>query len=160
VRFGDHPSRPAVADGLEGAKPGDAGEHAAYRARAVGVEVRGRLVQEKHARSEREDPGDGETLLLAARERGRRAVFAVGEANVSKRAVDPRPDLGCRDAVVLEAERDVVPGARHDELRLGVLEHQAGLATDAELALLVAAARIEQARERQKERALTGAGRS
>jgi len=40
------------------------------------------------------------------------------------------------------------------------LEHQARTASDVELALLLAAGRIEEARERQEERALPGAGRS
>jgi hypothetical protein len=75
--------------------------------------------------------------------------------------MDPRPDLGGRDAVVLEAERDIVTGARHDELRLRVLQHQAGVAADVKLALLLAAsASVEQSGERQKQRALPRAGRS
>jgi len=62
--------------------------------------------------------------------------------------------------VVLEAERDVVAGARHHELRLGILEHEARTPFDVELALLVTAGLVEQARERQEERALPGARRS
>ena len=139
---------------------GDAREDRAYGARAVGVEVRSRLVEEQHARPEGEDPRDGEALLLAAGERGGGAVLGISEANVGERAVNSRPYLGARDAVVLEAEGDVIAGARHDELRLGVLEHQARTASDVELALLLAAGRIEEARERQEERALPGAGRS
>jgi hypothetical protein len=74
--------------------------------------------------------------------------------------MDPRPDLGRRDAVVLKAEGDVVAGARHDQLRLGVLKHEARAAPEHELAFPVPAGRVEQARERLQERALTGAGRS
>jgi hypothetical protein len=63
--------------------------------------------------------------------------------------------------MVLEAERDVVARARHDELRLGVLQHEAGVATDAKLALLVRrAAPVEQAGKCLKERALPRARRS
>jgi hypothetical protein len=62
--------------------------------------------------------------------------------------------------VVLETERDIVTGAGHDELRLGVLKHEARTAADHKLALLITAARIEQPGERQEERALPGAGRS
>ena len=36
-----------------------------------------------------------------------------------------RPDRGGGHAVVLEAERDIVAGARHDQLRFGILEHDA-----------------------------------
>jgi hypothetical protein len=74
--------------------------------------------------------------------------------------VNARPDLGGRDAAVLEAERHVVPGTRHDELRLGVLKHEAGIVADAELALMVAGARVEQARERLEKGALPRSGRS
>jgi hypothetical protein len=142
------------------ARLGDPRKNGACGARAVGVEVRCRLVEEQHARSEREDPGDGEALLLAARERRGRAVLAVREPDVPERPMDPRPDLSGWDAVVLETERDIVAGARHDELRLWVLEHESDAAPDDELALLVARARIEQARDRLKERALPRARRS
>jgi hypothetical protein len=139
---------------------GDAREHAAYRARPVRVEIRGRLVQKEHARSEREDPRDGQALLLSTRQRRGRTVLAIGEADVRERAVDSRPDLGTGDAVVFEAERDVVTGSCHHELRLGVLEHETRTAADRELALLVATDRIEKAREGPKQRALPGARRS
>ncbi len=138
---------------------GDAREHAAYRTRAIRVEVRGRLVQEQHARSERKDPRDREALFLAARERGGRAVLAVWEADISERPVDTWPDLSGGDAVVLETESDIVAGSCHHELRLGVLEHQARGAAYGELAFLIRADRIEQTGDRLKERALPGAGR-
>jgi hypothetical protein len=62
--------------------------------------------------------------------------------------------------MVLESERDVVTGARHHELRLGVLEHETGTTSDRKLALRLASGRIEQARECLEERALPGAGRT
>jgi hypothetical protein len=63
--------------------------------------------------------------------------------------------------MVLEAERDVVARARHDELRLRVLEHEPSTTSDQELALLVSrAASVEQAGECLKERALPRARRS
>jgi hypothetical protein len=74
--------------------------------------------------------------------------------------MDPRPDLGGGDAVILEPERDVVAGARHDELGLGVLEHEAGTTSDRELALLLARALVQQPGEREEQRALPSAGRS
>src|SRR5207302_5938970 len=110
------------------------------RTRAVGVEVRGGLVEEEHARAQREDPGDRKALLLAARKRGGRAVLAIREAHVCERAVDARPDLGGGDAPVLETEGDVVAGARHGELRVRVLEHESGIATDGERGRLVSCA--------------------
>jgi hypothetical protein len=135
----------------------DPREHTADGARAAGVEVRGGLVEEQDAWSEREDPRDGEALLLTTRKRGGRAVLAVGKADVGERAMDARPDLGGRDAVILETERHVVACPRHDQLRLGILEDEPGLTVDAKLAFLFAAARIEQPGERQEERALPGA---
>jgi hypothetical protein len=75
--------------------------------------------------------------------------------------MDTWPDLRGRDAVVLEAERDIVAGAGHDELRLRILQHQAGRALDAELALLLAAtAPIKQAGNCLEERALSRTRRS
>src|SRR5205814_416001 len=121
----------------------------------------GGLVEEQHARSERQDPGDREALLLAARKRGGRALLAVREADVRQRAVDTRPDLGGRDAPVLEAEGDVVAGPRHDQLGLGVLQDEAGVAAHAQLALLVRrTGAVEQAGQSLEERALPGARRS
>jgi len=88
-------------------------------------------------------------------------VLAVGEPDVRERAVDTRPDLVRRYAAVLEPERDVVTGARHDELGFRILQDEAGVATDRKLALLVrSAAPIEQAGESLKKRALSRAGRS
>ena len=74
--------------------------------------------------------------------------------------MDSRPDLRRGHAVVLEAERDVVSSARHDELRLRVLKHESGLAAHVELALLFAGACVKQTCERLKERALPGARRT
>jgi hypothetical protein len=140
---------------------GDAREHFTYGARAVWVQVRGRLVKEQHPRTQREDAGDGESLLLTARKRRRRSVLAVREADVAERAMDARPYLGGGDAAVLEAERDIVAGARHDELRLRILQHETGVSVDAELAFLLAAsASVEQARESLQKCALPGAGRA
>jgi hypothetical protein len=75
--------------------------------------------------------------------------------------MDARPYLGGGDAAVLEAERDIVAGARHDELRFRILQHETGVSVDAELAFLLAAsASVEQARESLQKGALPGAGRA
>ena len=71
--------------------------------------------------------------------------------------------LPLRFGIVFEDEASLVEAflsPRHDELGLGVLEYEAGTPFDVELALLITAGLVEQARERQKERALPGAGRS
>ena len=75
--------------------------------------------------------------------------------------MDARPDQSGRNAPVLQAKRDVVAGARHDELRLRVLQHEAGVATDTKLALFVRrTGLVEQAGESLKERALPGTRRT
>jgi hypothetical protein len=135
-------------------------DHLPDGTRPVGIEVCGGLVEEQHARSKRQDPGDGEALLLAARERRGRAVLVVWEGDIGERAVHARPDLGSGDAPVLQAERDVVAGARHDKLRVRVLQHEAGVAADAKLALLVRRRPVEQTGESLEQRALPGARRT
>src|SRR2546427_9937553 len=63
--------------------------------------------------------------------------------------------------MVLETERDIVARSRHHELRLRILQHEPGIAADAEVALFVAAtALIEEPGERKEERALSRAGRT
>ena len=54
---------------------------------------------------------------------GRRPVAPVWEAHCVQRRVNTRPDRIGRHAAVLEPERDVVSGPSHDELGVGVLEH-------------------------------------
>ena len=73
-----------------------------------------------------EDPGQRQSLLLAARQRAGCGVAAVGEADRAQRLVDPRPDLLGRHPAVLEAERHVVARASHDQGRLGVLHDESG----------------------------------
>ena len=90
------------------------------------VEVRGGLVEQQQPGAQREDAGQRQPLLLAAGQRAGGGVPAVGEADGGQRLVDPRPDLGRRDAAVLQAERDVVAGPGHDQRGLGVLQHQPG----------------------------------
>jgi hypothetical protein len=53
-----------------------------------------------------------------------RAVAAVRELDGGQRGIDARPDGIRRNAAVLEAERDLVAGAGHHDLRLGILEEQ------------------------------------
>ena len=136
---------------------------------ALRIEVRGRLVEQQQARTERDRAGDRQTLLLTAGERVGAAVGGIREAHRRERRVHPCPDLRGRHAAVLEPERDVVAGARHDELRLWILEHERGLgaslsrcvAAHQELALALAAAgAVEKTGERLEQRALARAGRA
>ena len=57
---------------------------------------------------------------------GGRMIERQVEPDRVERRAHARPDLVARDAEVLAAERDVVADARHDELRLGILQHQPG----------------------------------
>ena len=98
----------------------------AHLGRAVGVEVGRRLVEHEQAGLQRERPGQGEALLLAAGQGVRRTLAPVREVHRGERGVDARPDALRRDASVLEPEGDVVAGPPHHDLRLGILEEQSG----------------------------------
>ena len=96
-------------------------------------------------------------------------VAAVGEADGGQRLVDPRPDLSGGDAGVLQPEGDVVPGAGHDQLAVGVLGEQpqpvaarprGGRAVDGELAGQLGALGVEQPGQRREQRGLARAGRA
>jgi hypothetical protein len=52
---------------------------------AVGVEVAGRLVGQDDLRLVDQGPGDGDALLLAARELGRLVVGSIGQADEAER---------------------------------------------------------------------------
>ncbi|SDF52195.1 Acyl-CoA dehydrogenase, middle domain [Blastococcus fimeti] len=90
--------------------------------------------------------------LLTAGERGRGAFAAVREADRVERRVDRRPDPVRRQAGVLQPEGDVVTGAGHHELGVGILEDHRRpgpgptrlLPADGHLAELFALVRPEQ----------------
>jgi hypothetical protein len=118
-------------------------ERLAHGSGARRIEVGGRLVEQQQPRPQRERARDREALLLAPREGRGGAILRIGKVHLRERAMHARPDDGGGHAVVLEAERDVVAGTRHDDLRLGILEHDAGrvarvawrASVDAELSL-------------------------
>jgi hypothetical protein len=147
-----------------GHRPGDGVLH---HRRAVRVELGGRLVEQQQARPPGERPGQHQPLLLPAGEGGGGAVPPEGEAHLRQRPVHRRPDQRGRGPGVLQAERDVVPGAGHDQLGVRVLEDDRrpgpGLArrpaVDGELALGVAGVRAEHAGEGVQQRGLARAGR-
>ncbi len=109
---------------------GTRGEHPLHRiphlAHALRVEVRRRLVQQHESGAHREHAGQGEALLLAARERRGRMVERHVEAHGRHRRLDARPDLRPRHPEVLAAEGDIVAGAGEDHLRVGILEDEPG----------------------------------
>jgi hypothetical protein len=94
------------------------------------IEVRGWLVEDEQARTRCENPGEGEPLLLAAREVGGPAPLETRETHLGERLRNTRPHLGGRRAAVLEAEGDVIFGSLHHELAIRVLEQQADPAAE------------------------------
>ena len=88
----------------------------------IGVELRGRLVEEQQRRLERERRGEADALQLPAGELDRLPAPEVERVDGVEGALDPRPDLRRRDAEVLEPERDLVRRDRHHDLVLRILE--------------------------------------
>ena len=101
----------------------DAAQQVDHQRGPLWIEVGGRLIEQDQAGTQSQHSRDGQPLLLAARQMRRRAVAAVREPNRIQRRVNARPDGLSRNAPVLEAERDVVTGTPHDQLTVGVLEH-------------------------------------
>jgi hypothetical protein len=122
------------------------------------VEVRGRLVEEYERRFQRQHAGQRQPLLLATGQGVGAAVPAVRERAFQQRVVHAWPDPRRGYRMVFQPERDVVAGAGHDELGLGVLEHDAGRAVDAEFPRPLAGVLGEQAGECGEQGALAGAG--
>ena len=98
------------------------------RIRRGRVDLRRRLVEQEQARLERERRRERDALQLAARQLGGPALGEVPGADQLQRLVDPRPDVGRRDADVLEAERDLVRDLRHHDLVLRILEDRRDVA--------------------------------
>jgi hypothetical protein len=124
-----------------------------------GVERRERLVEEQHLRGGHEGAGDGDALLLPARQLPRPAAGVVGQPDLGERALDAHPPLG--GAQLAEAETDVVgDGEPRQEPRL--LEHDADrrvrladrLAVEPDLAF----ARAVEAGDQAQKRGLAAAG--
>ncbi len=151
----------------------------AQHGRAVRVEHRRRLVEQEQARAQRQNTGERQPLTLPAAEVGGGVVARVGKADAAQRGVHPRPDLGRRHRMVLQAERDVVAAAGQDRLGQRVLQQQprprrargdrltsgqwGRHPVDEKIALLLAAppaavgvSRGEQAREPGQQRGLAG----
>ena len=72
---------------------------------ALGVELRGRLVEQQQLRPEREHRGEADALELAARELGHRPLGEMRGADRGERPSRTRADQLRRRADVLEPER-------------------------------------------------------
>ena len=98
------------------------------RVRRRRIDLRRRLVQQEQARLEREGRRECDALKLSARQLGSPALGEVPGADQLQRLVDPRPDVGRRDAEVLEAERDLVRDLRHHDLVFRILKDRRDVA--------------------------------
>src|SRR5882672_2152859 len=78
----------------------------------VRIEISGRLVSEQHGGRERERPGDGHALALAAREFIGRMVQAITKLHHFKESAGPLLDLFARKAFQMEGESDVLDASK------------------------------------------------
>ena len=135
-----------------------------HEARAGGVERGGGLVEHQHARRERQDRGDGDLLLLAARERGDLTVAQIGDADGVQGVGHASLDLVVRHAEVLQPEQHLVLDDRCHHLRVDVLQDASHHATDVgerDLAGVVAVHQglaVQAAREVMRDRAAHDSG--
>ena len=91
-----------------GALVAQLGHHAHDAATSAHVEQGARLVQHEHARLHGKRAGDGNALLLSARQARRVAACVVGHRHAGKLALHARADLVGRDAQVLGAKGHVL----------------------------------------------------
>ncbi len=91
-----------------GATVRELGEQVADLARPGGVELRGGLVEDQKASSHDDDAGDGDPLLLPARQRERLAVSEVRDPEAGQDAVDPRVHRRAVRPEVLEPEGELL----------------------------------------------------
>ena len=118
-------------------------QHAEQLVARDGVELRGRLVEQRQPRAAGERGAQRHALELAARQRVRRAVEQRRDPERERRLLDAARHGGRAEAEVLERERELRPDGAHHDLRLGVLEQRPGDGGD--LGRLVRA-RVEPAR--------------
>ena len=95
----------------------------------LGVERAERLVEQQHARLDRQRAGERHALALAAGELRRVARRGSRQADEPQQLVDPRVDLGLRALADRQAEGDVVAHGH-------VLEGRVVLEDEADAALL------------------------
>ena len=86
------------------------------------IELRGRLVEQNHARSQRDRRGEAHALKLAARELSSSAVGKMLSTDELECLLHSAANLGRRRAEVLETKGDLVRDLGHHNLLLGVLK--------------------------------------
>ena len=91
---------------------------------ALGVELRGRLVQQQQLRPEREHRGEADALELAARELGHLPLGEMRGADRCERSSRARADQLRRRTDVLQPERHLGGHACEHDLVFGILEER------------------------------------
>ena len=104
----------------------DLDELALHALAQLEVEGRERLVEEQDLRLVDDGACDGDALLLAARERRDVGVLIAVEVDELQRVLDLIADIGCRLALDLEAEGDVLRDIHVREQGI-LLEHRVDL---------------------------------
>ena len=89
---------------------------------ALGIEVGSRLVEDDHARPQRQHRRDREALLLPARERSGIAILEAAQPDRFQRRGEPREDLFARHPDPLHRECNLMRNSRGKELRFEILE--------------------------------------
>ena len=98
--------------------------------RATRVEVRRRLVEHEDVGPHRQHRGQRDPPALAEAEVVRRAIGGVGHADGVERLGRAGVQLGAAQPEVRRPERDVVADGRHEQLVVGILEHDADAPAD------------------------------
>ncbi len=91
----------------------------------LGVQHRGRFVQDDAVGAGRQRARDGDPLLLTAGEHVRRVVAVRRHPDDVQRLIHPPPDLCRWDAQILRPEGHVLLHRARDQLIVGVLEDHA-----------------------------------
>ncbi len=132
----------------------------------LGVEVRQRLVEQKHLRIAYDAAAERDALLLAARKLLRLALQKLVQAEHGGGAVDRGLDVGFRGLLVAQAESQIVVDA-HVLVERVVLEHHGDVAVARRQVVDhlpadpdVAAGDVFQAGDHAQRRRLAAAGRA
>src|SRR5207245_169348 len=122
-------------------QPPDGGDHFGG---SDGIELRRGVVEEIDLGSDGVDRGQRHPLLLPAREVVGDAVLQLLDPEERERRGQPRGDLCAREAAVFQAPGELVPNEQVEELRFGILEHQADALADASQRELLRAPTVDQ----------------
>ncbi len=130
--------------------PADVQDLKLERLAELPIEGPQRLVHEQQLRFEDDGPGEGDALLLTARELARVAIAEPVELDERQRVGDPPRDLGTGSPPHLERKGDVLGGGHVGKQRV-VLEHHADITPIWGDASHVAAVDLDRAARRRHE---------